>query len=226
MSDTITSHPLSWPRGYERTAPGARLRATFGTTTKVQGSASSWTRKRELTVAESLSRLHHAFNAFTKPGKPYRIIPEQAVISTNMKVRLDGLPYSGQSEPLDVGVAVYFEFDGKATVMCCDKWTRVADNLNSIAATLDAMRALERYGVSESERAFTGFMALPAPGEVKARTCWEVLGIAATTSAKAINEAWRERAKTCHPDTPGGSHDAMSELNTARDQAAAQATQP
>lgn len=223
MTD-ITASPLSWPRGYERTPKRDRKRATFGTTTQVHGA--SYTRKRELTVAESLSRLHRAFNAFTKPGHTYRIIPEQAVISTNLKVRLDGLPYSGQSEPEDVGVAVYFEFDGKATVMCCDKWTRVADNLNSIAATLDAMRALERYGVSESERAFNGFMALPAPGEVKARTCWEVLGIAATQSKAAIDDAWRERAKVCHPDRPGGSHDAMSELNTARDQAASQATQP
>lgn len=56
---------------------------------------------------------------------------------------------------------------------------------------------------------------LPAPGE---RTCWQVLGIEPTQNAQAIDNAWRERAKVCHPDRPGGSHDAMTELNTARDQ--------
>lgn len=37
---------------------------------------------------------------------------------------------------------------------------------------------------------------------------------------------WTGCTKLCHPDLPGGSHDAMSELNTARDQAAAQAILP
>jgi len=222
MSD-ITSYPLTWPRGYSRTPKHLRQRASFGTVKKV---ATGWKQKNQVSVSEALARLHHAFSTFTRPGQAYRIIPENAVISSNMKTRLDGLPYSGQSEPDDVGVAVYFRFDDKETVMACDKWSRVADNIVSIAYTLDAMRALERYGVSESERAFTGFMALPAPGEVKARTCWQVLSIPPTLSQKEINNAWREKSKMCHPDAPGGSHDAMTELNTARDQASQQATLP
>jgi curved DNA-binding protein CbpA len=46
-----------------------------------------------------------------------------------------------------------------------------------------------------------------------------LLGIASTRDLKAINEAWRVRAQVCHPDRPGKSHVAMSELNKARDQA-------
>lgn len=222
MKENITSYPLAWPLGYERTPKAARKRANFGTTKQSFGS--SYSQKRPLTIAEGVERLMRSIRGFTKTGQTWRIDPNCVVISSMLKVRMDGLPMSGQAEPDDTGVAVYFEFDGKLTVMCCDKWDRAADNLGSIAATLDAMRALERYGVSQSERAFTGFMALPAPGEVKARTCWEVLGIASTQSKKAIDSAWRERSKVCHPDVPGGSHDAMSELNTARDQAAQQAT--
>ena len=145
------------------------------------------------------------------------------VISTNAPLRLDGLPRSDRGEPADSGVAVYFTLDDKPTVLCCDKWLTVGENLAAIAATLEAMRGLERWGVAESERAFTGFMALPAPGEVKARTCWDVLGITSTQNKQAIDDAWREKAKVCHPDMPGGSHESMTELNTARDQAAAQA---
>mgnify|MGYP006352653169 FL=1 len=47
-----------------------------------------------------------------------------------------------------------------------------------------------------------------------------------SVAAAAVHEAWRDRAKACHPDRPGGSHDAMTELNLACDQAAAQANQP
>lgn len=229
MSETtVTAFPLSWPRGYERTRRECRVQASFGAVSLVKPSypgGQAHKQKKPLTVAEALTRLHESFLKFTKPGRTLRIVPEQAVVSTNLRTRLDGLPYSGQPEPEDVGVAVYFEFDGKPTVMCCDKWTRVADNLNSIAATLEAMRALERYGVAECERAFTGFAALPAPGEVQARTCWVILGIPCTRSRGAINAAWKARCKVVHPDVEGGSHDAQAEVNGARDQALLQATE-
>lgn len=224
MNENISSYPLKWPLGYERTPRAERKRAMFGTTGRSAWGGNS-KQKRSLTIAEGVERLMQAIRAFTKSGKPWRIDPDRTVISSMLRARMDGLPMSNQSEPEDTGIAVYFELDGKLTVMCCDKWDRTADNLGSIAATLEAMRALERYGVSQSERAFTGFMALPAPGEVQARTCWEVLGIASTKSKKTIDDAWRERTKICHPDRPGGSHDAMAELNTARDQAAQQATE-
>lgn len=207
MSDAITKFPLAWPRGYARTPAAQRKRAHFGF------------RARGVSVNEAVGRIHGALDAFTRTGQNYRTIPEDSIISTNLELRLDGLPKSVQAAPVDPGAAVYFELDGRTIVLCCDKWTTVNDNLAAIAATLDAMRSLERWGVSESERAFTGFAALPAPGQVQARTCWVVLGIAPTRDAAVINAAWREKAKVCHPDMPGGSHAAMAEVNTARDQA-------
>lgn len=208
MSESISSYPLVWPREYKRcVSPQA---SKFGTGVH-----------RRPTIAQGLERVRTQLGVFNSRWNE-RVT--ELVISTNAPLRLDGLPRSDRGEPADSGVAVYFTLDGKKTVLCCDKWLTVGENLAAIAATLEAMRGLERWGVSESDRAFTGFMALPAPGEVQARTCWHVLGIAATPSAKAIDDAWRERAKVCHPDLPGGSHDAMVELNTARDQAAAQAT--
>lgn len=220
---TITAFPLAWPRGYERTPKECRQRSAFGTTKQKVGGVSRWMSRERLSISKAVSRLDAEIRRFTKAGRPWRIVPEEVVISSNLRTRLDGLPMGNQPEPSDVGVAIYFRLDGQLTVMCCDKWDRVADNINSVAATLDAMRALERYGVSQSERAFTGFAALPAPGEARARTCWEVLGIACTQDRKAIDEAYRKRANVCHPDRPGGSHDAMTELNTARDQALLQA---
>lgn len=220
MNSNPTSYPLSWPPGFKRTPANERTWSQFNR--KVQRPGQTWKATERLTVAQAVERLMKSVCAFTRNGQPWRINPDFLVVSTNIRTRADGLPMSGQKEPEDPGVAVYFELDESRRVMCCDKWTRVADNIASIAATLEAMRGLERWGVTESERAFTGFAALPEPGKAQARTCWQVLGIERTLDVKAINDAWRKCSQICHPDRPGGSHDAMAELNTARDQALAE----
>ena len=212
-TDPITAYPLAWPRGYERWPAECRVQSKF----------SNW--KKTVSVADGLHRVRSQLECYNGPQRNLGRV-RNLVISTNCELRLDGFPRRDRGAPDDPGVAVYFTLDDKPTVLCCDRWLRVGENLAAIGATLEAMRGLERWGVSESERAFTGFAALPAPGDVQARTCWSVLKIAPTQSRAAIDEAWCVRAKLCHPDLPGGSHDAMSELNTARDQAAAQATEP
>jgi len=55
--------------------------------------------------------------------------------------------------------------------MAIDRYSTVEGNLAAIAATLDAMRAIERHGATVIlERTFADFMALPAP--VAAREWW------------------------------------------------------
>jgi hypothetical protein len=95
----------------------------------------------------------------------------------------------------------------------------VADNLAAIAATLEAMRSIERHGgAMVLERAFSGFLALPAPS---AKRHWrEVMGFALDQHVYAdlLRERYRSRASTWHPDR-GGSEAEMAELNVARDEA-------
>lgn len=100
---------------------------------------------------------------FTRRGRRHRINPAKVVISSNVELRQDGLPYSNRKTPEDPGVAVYFELDGEPYAMPCDKWDRVADNLYAIAKHLEAMRGMERWGVGSLQTAFKGFHALP-PG--------------------------------------------------------------
>lgn len=219
----IDAYPLSWPAGYERTPHHGRKPAKFSKSVCHQGSHRAYASQERITIADGVKRVQSVIDKFTKPGRTYRT--RDLIISTNVPTRKDGTPYSSAREPEDSGVAVCVELDGSPRVFACDKWNRVADNLAAIAASLEALRGLERWGMTEAERAFTGFAALPAPGEARARTCWTVLEIAPTTDPKEINAAWRSRAEVCHPDKPGGSHDAMAELNTARDQAIQQAQQ-
>ncbi len=110
-------------------------------------------------------------------------------------------------------------------VMAIDQYDRVADNLAAIAATLDAMRAIERHGGAQIlERAFTGFIALPGPDTRK--TWREVLGIIALPgdSAQAqdrIETAYKRLRSLHHPDK-GGDAAMFSAVQAAYDDALAE----
>jgi hypothetical protein len=141
------------------------------------------------------------------------------VISTNVQTRLDGLPYSKAREPDDPGVAVYFASAGRPRCMTCDRWDRVADNMAAIAATIEAMRGVERWGCMDIERVFAGTLALPAVGARK--PWWETLGFEVAPSTFAeVSQKFMELIAKCHPDR-GGNANQAAEVNAARDEARA-----
>lgn len=114
--------------------------------------------QRALAVADGVERVR---GELARMG----IRDDELVICSNLELRLDGFPRSGQREPADPGIVVYWRDAGATRCMAIDRYDRVADNLAAVAATLEAMRAIERHGGAEIlNRAFTGFTALPAPG--------------------------------------------------------------
>lgn len=141
------------------------------------------------------------------------------VISTNVPLRRDGLPYSGQKQPLDPGAAVYFRLGSRPCVLACDKWAKVEDNLWAIAKDIEAQRGRIRWGVGSVEQAFAGYTALPAPGQSAAATWYQVLGVAHDAPFEVAKEKYLQEAKLCHPDLNGGSSEAMQRLNAAWDMA-------
>lgn len=201
---SVSAYPLQWPAGRPRKA--ARKRATFGK--KVNNG--HWTETKDLTVADALSRLQDELD---------KINARQPVVSTNLETRLDGLPRSGQAEPRDPGVALYFQLGGQPHCMPCDTYDRVADNIAAIAKHIEATRAIDRFGVASVREMFTGFQALPAPG---AKRSWRdvlMFGPAMLPPNRdMVEKRYRELAKERHPDA-GGNAEAMAELNQARDEA-------
>jgi hypothetical protein len=141
-----------------------------------------------------------------------RLGASKCVISTNVKLKLDGTPYSNQAQPSDPGAAIYFILKGKPIVLACDRWNRVEDNVYAVAKHIESIRAQDRWGVGRIEQAFAGYMALPAPMTLK--PWWQVLGVPENAPREAIESAWRHLAKKNHPDL-GGTHEGMSEINTA-----------
>jgi DnaJ-domain-containing protein 1 len=182
--------PLQWPNGRPRVTKPKR--ASF---------KRSFTQARS-ELADELERLG----------------ARHVVLSTNKELRLDGWPRADQAEPADPGVAVYFEWRGRAMTFACDRWDRVKDNINAIANTIAALRGIERWGSGEMlEQAFAGFTALPAPDHVK--MWWDVLGVDRAASLADITGAYKRLVKERHPDRPGGSTAAFQELQAAYKQA-------
>lgn len=210
-TETIPAFPLQWPAGWKRTPLSSRTRARFG---KASSGYGGYTSRGELTVAQATDRV---LGELRRMGvRDYNL-----VISSNLQLRLDGLPRSGQREPEDPGVAVYWRDstqDGHPMrCMAVDRYDRVADNLAAIAATLDAMRAIERHGGAEVlNRAFTGFTALPGAGDSEHWS--DVLGIPATASRDEIDSAYRRLRSQHHPDR-GGDADQFHRITKAYEEA-------
>lgn len=204
MSETIPAYPLQWPTGWKRTPLGAAAHGRFG---KRQRGSNGYAALKDISVAEAVSRVREELGRM-------RIGTDDIVVSTNLRLRLDGWPRSDQAEPGDSGAAVYWTDAGGATrCMAIDRYHKVADNLAAIAASLEAMRAIERHGGAEIlDRAFTGFAALPAPLDWRA-----VLGFdpGSTPTRDMVQLAYRRRAFLLHPDK-GGTADDMADINAAR----------
>jgi hypothetical protein len=188
----VKPYPLCWPLAQPRTR--VRMRSRFG------GKQGRWTfgRARD-DLLDEIERLHAS----------------HTVLSTNVRLRLDGIPYANEREPDDPGVAVYFRRKGKPFVIACDTYDRIADNCRAIMLTIAALRSIERHGSSSLlEQAFSGFSALP-PARTGIRPWREVLGVGEGLLSLVFAEArFRELASRHHPDR-GGSHERMAEINDA-----------
>jgi len=185
MTEAVEAFPLAWPPGKPRTSLPQRSRFDVAFAT----------------ARDELMREIQLLGG------------SLPVLSSNIPLKRDGLPYAGQKEPDDRGVAVYFTLKKQQMCFCCDRWDKVGDNIQAIRHTIAALRGIERWGTGDMvQQAFTGFIALPAPP-----SSWEVLGLKPGAGLSEIETAYRDKAKRAHPDA-GGSHDQMARLNTARDE--------
>lgn len=202
---TVAPHPLQWPIGRSRTPRSHRKNGRF----TEQSSAAAYTRMVPISIATALSRLD---DEVTKIGA------KLAVLSSNLDLRLDGRPRSGQRDPEDPGVALYYQLNGRPYCLPCDTYHGAGDNIAAIAAHIEATRAIERYGVATLAEMFSGFAALPPPASK--REWWRVLEVPRDATTVDVEAAHRSLIRQFHPDggrTPDAER--AAEINAARDEA-------
>lgn len=196
--------PLAWPDGWPRTPVADRIDGQhhFKRPDRTKGYGTKpWTfAAARLALIEEIFRLPSL---------------QQAVVSSNWPLDRQGHARADARRPADQGIAIYFTRRGKQFALACDRYVRAEENMRSLTLALEAMRQLERHGGGVMmEKAFAGFVALPAPP-----SCWEILDIEPSAATAAdIQSAFRRKARAAHPDA-GGSTTAMATLNAARDEA-------
>ena len=171
---SVDAFPLAWPQGYQKTS--RRIGSRFGSQTLYK----VWPILRD---------------------EVRRLGGKDLIVSSNMPLRNDGIPYASKKEPDDPGVAVYFDRKGKPICLACDQYSRVWENAYAIAKTIEAMRAIDRWGVSDMlDRMFTGFMAIT---DDAGKSLFSILGISPDASKEEITAAYRRKMKEVHPDLGG-----------------------
>jgi hypothetical protein len=186
MAAPIEAFPLTWPPG----------------------------KKRDPYPSESRFRTQIGKAIKGVQNEVERLGGRDLVISSNLPLKRDGMPYASQARLSDTGVAVYFNYQKKPMCFACDYWNTVESNMWAIAKTIEALRGIKRWGSGDMmQQAFTGFVALPAPEQP-----WQVLGLdTSRPTTEQIEDAYRRLAMKHHPDR-GGDPNEMARINSARDQ--------
>lgn len=193
----VDAYPLSWPAFRAMTPAHKRQRSNF----RRDGNHAPTVHFVRIELREELRRL--GVRHYT--------------LSTNLALRQDGEPRSGQGEPDNPGAAVYFKLSGRDTVLACDRWDRVACNIRAIVKHIEALRGQDRWGVGTIEQAFAGYQALPSPETGSPKRTWrQVMGfdVDETVFPDGVRQRYRSLAKE-RSQTEAD----LLELNVARDEA-------
>lgn len=178
--ESMRSYPLYWPEGWPRAK--YQKQARFG----------------DHSVAYGRKVLSDQVRLFGG---------SDLIISSNLELKLDGMPRSNQRQPGDRGVAIFFKRNKQDFALACDVYSTVEDNLWALCRTLDALRQIERDGSPALiNRAFKGFAALPDPDQKK---WWEVLGVAENANNEQIRAAYFKLARQYHPDNKDTGNDSL-----------------
>lgn len=152
---------------------------------------------------------------------------QKAVIQLDLpesKIRLDGLPRVG-ADPNNQGIILSFESKYGPLRYATDTFDRWKDNLRAIALGLEALRKVDRYGITKHGEQYTGWKQLPEPTTGFA----DIHGAAAFIEEHSDfidnniirdldirKRAYRQASLKLHPDKEHGEHDLFCKLQEAK----------
>jgi hypothetical protein len=174
-----------WPRAFTKGRRGSPFKSSLNQTIRLLG--------------KEISSLN---------GKD--VVFQIAIPST--RIRKDGMPYA-DTQPEHPGIILSFTGKAGPIQMPCDAFTHWHGNLRAIALALEALRRVDRYGVTSKGEQYRGWNQLPGPIVTPEAMSVEAAAMfikvkAGFCSATAIMEhaadfksAYRAAALKLHPDT-------------------------
>ena len=139
-------------------------------------------------------------------------------------IRVDGLPRADARYGAHPGVVVSFDSQHGPLRYATDAFDDWRSNLRAVALSLEALRAVDRYGVSKRGEQYRGWTALAAatPGqgpfttraeaETWMRKCAAESGI---INWRDLDNLYKMLAVAMHPDMPSGNRDLWDRLDAA-----------
>ena len=180
MAYTLRPMP-TWPHG--ETKP--RRAAQFKSPSRRDGDR--WIPGRRIPWDQTLVELEYEVDALG--GRDIVI----GVGLSEYDIRQDGAPRANARPYSHPGVEISFESRYGRLTYATDVFTDWRDNVRAVAKGLEALRAVERWGVAKRGQQYAGFALLTAgPG-------WAELGRELVKQHGGITEALR----ATHPDTGG-----------------------
>jgi len=221
MRTTITYRTLSaWPNNVKRTAPDKRKHSPF---------RSTWSR----TLADLDTELVKAYarNVVIEIDAPQAEIRRHGMPKADARTRSPGVIL--QYDVIWRNVETKQEVRREHYVFPCDTYHDWQDNVRAIAKTLEALRAVDRYGVTRDGQQFAGFKSIPAQTgttlsiEQAATILATESGIAFSLASgyEAAQRAFRTARSKTHPDA-GGDAARFSAVNVAGQRLAAHFGKP
>jgi len=138
-------------------------------------------------------------------------------------LRNDGLPRA-TVRPRFSTVRVTFKKGGTPLSFVAGGHADYTQNVYLVSKTLEALRAVDRYGCTQANEQYKGWAQLPPGGGSVAVVEWSSVDAARTWMADLVvlpfgtpvRKLFIEASKMAHPDA-GGSDELMSQVNRARD---------
>jgi len=135
-------------------------------------------------------------------------------------IRLDGMPRANARQPIHPGVQIFFDSKHGPLVYSADSCALWQHNVRSIALGLEALRAVDRYGVTHRGEQYAGWKAIgatPMPGPMSKADAARFIATHGGSNAYDVPqiltdpeyraEAWRYAARRLHPDQGGDAAD-------------------